>query len=74
MRIAFCGNCDFYVYPECRRFPPQPVNILVDNQTGLTQTCFVYAEVGADTPCCGEFRAQEAAIREPLRAYPEDRI
>ena len=56
MRPDFCGNCDFYADRECRRFPPGPVPILADNQTGRMETAFLYPQIQPGTPRCGEFR------------------
>jgi hypothetical protein len=52
----FCGNCHFHDGNECRRFPPVPVMILVDNQAWRHDTAFLYPSVMRDTPCCGEFK------------------
>ncbi|ARB05734.1 hypothetical protein [Synechococcus virus S-ESS1] len=73
MRINFCGNCEYYADRECRRFPPVAVQVLTDNQTGHTDTAFMYPWMGGDHPCCGEFKRSLDLVGEGLRAEREDK-
>lgn len=78
--MNLCGNCAHFVGKECRRFPPVPCPVLIDNQTGAMDTAFVYPYLQADYPGCGEFKkARRAygllrATRPDMQPKPERQI